>query len=102
MDEKKPPAYERPELPFERKATPLAQAGRWSAVGLEFGLAVGLFLLGGSKLDEKLGTSPWLAVTGALVGIAVGMYLMLRPLLRGGSGASPSDPSGDSPSPPRD
>ncbi len=85
------PRYERPELPFERKATPLAKAGYWSAIGLEFGFAVVLFFLGGWALDEKLQTTPWLAVVGAMVGVAVGTYLMVRPLLREASKRAPPD-----------
>lgn len=75
------PRYVRPEMPFERKASPLMKTGRWSAVGLEFGLAVVLFFLGGRALDTQLDTTPWLALVGALVGIAVGTWLLIRPLL---------------------
>jgi len=87
MPDDKPrlPRYERPELPFERKASPMGKIGRWSAIGLEFGLAVVLFFLGGQALDEKLRTTPWLAVAGAMFGVAVGTYLMLRPLLHDAS-----------------
>lgn len=97
MPDDKPrlPRYERPELPFERKATPLAKAGRWSAIGLEFGLAVVLFFLGGRWLDEKLRTTPWLAVVGTLLGVAVGTYLMLRPLLHEASKNAPRDGGAD-------
>ena len=81
MDEEKPKPYERPELPFERKASMLRQAGQWSAAGFEFGIAVVLFFLGGRWLDTQIGTPPWMAVIGAMVGVAVGMYLLIRPLL---------------------
>lgn len=96
------PRYERPELPFERKASPGMSAGAWSAAGLEFGLAVVLFFLGGQWLDAKLRTTPWLAVVGALVGIAVGTYLLVRPLLRDASGRASERDTEDGPrSPPR-
>jgi F0F1-type ATP synthase assembly protein I len=94
-DEPRLPRYRRPELPFERKATPLGRAGYWSAIGLEFGLAVVLFFLGGQALDEKLRTTPWLAVVGTMVGVAVGTYLMVRPLLREASRRKPPDGDAD-------
>jgi hypothetical protein len=75
--------YRRPELPFERRRDPrYAAAWRWSAAGIEFGVSVVVFFLGGNALDGKLGTGPWLALAGSLVGVAVGTYLLVRPLLR--------------------
>ena len=80
-ESKRPKPYERPELPWERKATPMLEAGRWAAAGFEFGLAVVLFFLGGRWLDAHIGTSPWMSVIGAMVGVAAGIYLLVRPLL---------------------
>jgi F0F1-type ATP synthase assembly protein I len=74
--------YERPDLPFERRRSPAMTALRWSSVGIEFGAAVVLFFLGGKALDAKLGTAPWLAVSGSLLGVAVGTYLLIRAALR--------------------
>ncbi len=87
--------YRRPTLPWERKADPGLGWGRWASAGLEFGLAVTLFFLGGRWLDGNLGTDPWLALTGALLGVAAGMYVLIRTALRGerppprGPGAPP-------------
>ena len=90
------PRYERPELPFERKASPLVKAGRWTGVGLEFGLSVVLFFLGGKALDDYWGsTDPWMKVVGALVGVGVGTYLLLRPFLRTELGDTKPDGSKD-------
>jgi len=80
-DDEKPdplPDYERPTMPFERKATINPGLGRWSAVGFEFGIYVALFFLGGLWLDGKFGTRPWWAAAGALVGVAWGMYMLIR------------------------
>jgi F0F1-type ATP synthase assembly protein I len=88
------PRYERPEMPFERKASPLMRAGRWSAIGLEFGLSVVLFFLGGQYLDAKLRTSPWLALVGAMVGVAAGTWLLLRSVLKASSEDSSKGSSG--------
>jgi F0F1-type ATP synthase assembly protein I len=86
----KAPEYRRPTMPFERKRTVPSSALRWSAVGLEFALAVVLFFLGGKALDAKVGSGPWLSVVGALFGVAVGTYLLIRAAL-----ASESRPSKD-------
>jgi hypothetical protein len=88
----RPKPYERPTLPFERKAVVPSAALRWSAAGFQFALAVVLFFLGGRALDAKVGTGPWLSLVGAMVGIAVGTYLLIRPALRSMS-RSPRDRS---------
>ena len=75
--------YVRPVLPFERKADVALGGWKWASAGIEFGLAVVLFFLGGQALDGKLGTTPWLTVTGSLLGVAAGMYLLIRSALRG-------------------
>ena len=76
------PRYERPEMPFERNASPMAKAGRYAGAGFEFGISVVLFFLGGKVLDDYWGTThPWMKVVGAFVGIVVGTWLLLRPLL---------------------
>lgn len=80
-ESKRPEPYRRPELPWERKASPLLLAGGLAAAGFEFGIAVVLFFLGGRWLDTHIGSSPWMSVVGALVGVATGMYLLLRPLM---------------------
>ena len=85
--------YERPVLPFERKAEPMGAWG-WASVGVEFGLIVVLFFLGGRWLDGRLGATPWLTLTGSLLGVAAGMFLLIRSALRG------QLPSSQPPSPP--
>ena len=74
--------YERPELPFERKAQGPPTHLAYASVGIEFGLIVALFFLGGRFLDGKFETAPWLAAGGALLGIALGMYRLIRGVLR--------------------
>ena len=75
------PDYRRPTMPFEEKSAVPSSALRWSAAGLEFALAVVLFFLGGKALDAKVGSGPWLSVVGALLGVAVGTYLLIRAAL---------------------
>jgi F0F1-type ATP synthase assembly protein I len=59
----------------------------WRLVGI--GWYVPLCLVSGAfigyKLDERFDTSPWLAFAGVTVGLVVallGIYIMIRPLLK--------------------
>ncbi len=49
-----------------------------------FTLLAGLFVgyYGGRWLDGKLGTTPWLALVGMLLGIVAGFRVLLRDVLR--------------------
>lgn len=42
---------------------------------------VALGVLAGYYADKKLGTTPWLLVTGACLGLALGMYSFFRTIL---------------------
>ncbi|MCK6544398.1 AtpZ/AtpI family protein [Myxococcota bacterium] len=53
-------------------------AGRVSAIGMEFAGAVIGCLLAGWWLDGKLGTGPWLAAVGIILGSAVGFKAVYR------------------------
>lgn len=77
------PPYRRPTLPWEREAEQDLGWARWAGAGFEFGAAVALFFLGGRWLDGNLGTTPWLTLAGALLGVAAGMVLLIRTALRG-------------------
>lgn len=59
----------------------------WRLVGI--GWYVPLCLVAGAfigyKLDERFNTGPWLAFTGVTIGLVVallGIYIMMRPLLK--------------------
>ena len=58
-----------------RKAGPYIDAS-WQLAG-----AVGLGSLAGWWLDKKLGTGPWLLVSGSLFGIGLGFYLFFKILM---------------------
>jgi len=62
--------------PEQRKQ--LRQAQRVASVGLEMAIAVVIGTLGGSWLDQRLGTRPWLALLGILFGVAAGFRGVLR------------------------
>ena len=76
------PDYERPVMPFEREADIGRGVSAWASVGFEFGIYVAVFFLGGLWLDGKFGTRPWLAAVGAMFGVGVGMYMLIRRVMR--------------------
>ena len=75
------PRPQRPPLPFDRKANPMLKAARYTGAGLEFAVAVGLFTWLGHWADGRFGTDPWWTVIGALVGVAAGTWVLVRPFL---------------------
>jgi ATP synthase protein I len=46
--------------------------GRYSYVGIFFGVAVCLGFFGGRWADRRWGTAPWLQIVGLLIGVAAG------------------------------
>lgn len=76
------PDYDRPTMDFEREAEIGPGAGQWAAVGIEFAIYVALFFLGGKWLDGKFGWDPWGAAMGGLLGACMGMYMLIRRVMR--------------------
>lgn len=56
--------------------------GKFLAMGLEMGIGVALGLWIGSVIDRRLGTSPRGALIGCLIGLAGGMYLLIREAIK--------------------
>ncbi len=52
----------------------------YSTAGLQLALILILFVYGGFKLDERLGTMPVFVVVGAMAGMGAGLYNLLRGL----------------------
>lgn len=52
--------------------------GRMAGVGFEFAVAVLLFGGIGWWLDQRLGTRPWLLITGSGLGFVTGLWLLLK------------------------
>jgi len=52
----------------------LRRAGPYLGLGTMFAASIGLGIWAGYWLDGKLGTTPWLTLAGALLGLAVGFY----------------------------
>ncbi len=62
----------------------MLKAGPLMAASWTLTAAVLLGVGGGWWLDGRLGTKPWLVLTGTLLGVIVGMYQLARAALRAG------------------
>lgn len=58
-----------------------ASPGEYLGHGLTWAASTLLFLWAGTKLDDWLGTEPWLALLGAFVGAGAGFYHMYHHLV---------------------
>jgi len=68
--------------PFGQPDDESANAGAaYMGLGLQFGLAIILFMFVGKWLDARLGTSPWLLILGVFVGAGGGFYSIYRKLM---------------------
>ena len=68
-----PPETPRPIPPDANNAWSLASGG----VQLAAMVLIGVFV--GYRLDRRWGTSPWLLVSGAGIGLFLGLYVFLKP-----------------------
>ena len=75
----KDPRRDAPGRPEQRTTSPApGGVAQYGGLGLQFGAAVGFFTWGGYKLDEWLGSSPWLTLLGALLGAGAAFYSIYR------------------------
>lgn len=58
-----------------------ASSSKLMGLGLQFVIAILLFLYAGMWLDKKLGTAPWLLLLGALIGAGAGFYSLWRAMI---------------------
>jgi len=56
--------------------------GQYLGIGLEMAVGVTLGYAVGWWLDRKFGWSPWGVTVGSLLGVAAGMYLLIKEALR--------------------
>jgi F0F1-type ATP synthase assembly protein I len=54
---------------------------RYAGVGLQFAIAVVLFLYAGRWVDSKLGTAPWGLIAGVFIGGSAAFYSMYHRLM---------------------
>ena len=70
-----------PPPPFGQRDEPAMAGAAYLGLGLQFGLAIILFMFVGMWLDRRLGTSPWLLILGVFVGAGGGFYSIYRRLM---------------------
>jgi len=58
------------------------KAGPYLGLGVEFTAAILLCFFAGRWLDHRLGTTPWLSLGGAFLGMAAGFYNLIRAAMR--------------------
>ncbi len=68
---------------------------RYSHVGLQFALTIGLFAAGGWWVDEKLGTSPLVLMIAFLVGPSAAFYSLYRAVYDGEERSESEPPGGE-------
>lgn len=60
----------------------LGAAAQYLHLGIQLGVTVVLFTLGGYWLDNRFGTSPFGVAGGAFLGITIGLYHFIRATIR--------------------
>jgi len=71
---------ERDDSPLNQGGFGSGPAGQFMGLGLQFVLALLLFLYVGKWVDGKLGTSPWFLILGVFTGSSAAFYSMYRRL----------------------
>jgi F0F1-type ATP synthase assembly protein I len=61
---------------------PQGDWGRMGGIGLEIAVAVGLGVAIGYWVDGRWDSGPWGVLVGAMLGLATGMYLLIRDVIR--------------------
>jgi ATP synthase protein I len=82
MAEHRPTGDEKPSgRPPKRSSATSGDSGNWhqmAGIGVEFVAAIGVFTAIGWYADQKLGTAPWLLITGCGLGFTGGLWNMIK------------------------
>lgn len=62
----------------DKKPSPLSEYAIYGAVGIQLAASVVAGLAFGNYLDKKIGTLPWLSVTGVILGFVGGILNLVR------------------------
>ncbi|NNE43603.1 MAG: AtpZ/AtpI family protein [Gemmatimonadetes bacterium] len=90
-------------MPRRRRGTTnLNRYARHVHLGAQFALIMLLFILGGSKLDDRFGNHGIFTLLGTFVGAGIGTYVLYREVERSGKQDSARPSGDDAGSPPRD
>lgn len=84
--EEEPPKSDGPNRNVAGKTAPPRAAegpatGTYASVGLQFAIAIILFLLLGQWLDDRFGTTPVFVIAGVFLGAGAAFYNMYRKLM---------------------
>jgi F0F1-type ATP synthase assembly protein I len=74
-----------------RQSSALRQVTALAGAGIQFAVTVALCTGAGWWLDSRLGSSPWLLMTGGLVGAVGAFYRLYRTLIDVATGAALKD-----------
>ena len=72
---------ERDPYSYRREPSPLAGAGKYMGLGLQFAGSIVLFMFAGIWLDKRLGTTPIFVILGVFGGAAAAFYVIYRKLM---------------------
>lgn len=81
MTEEKGTGPKKDPYSYRSEPSPLAGAGKYMGLGLQFAGAILLFTFGGIWLDKKLGTSPLFVLIGVFAGASAAFYSIYRKLM---------------------
>ncbi len=80
-----------PRAPSRKSLSGASDLGRYAGLGVQFAASMALLGAAGWWLDGKLGTSPWLLITGVFAGAVGGFIAVIRavpPSVHSARGAS--------------
>ena len=64
--------------PGRKRMDSAVSGAEFAGIGVQFALAILVFVYAGVWLDKRLGSTPWLTLIGVFVGAAGGFYSMYR------------------------
>ena len=81
MTDQKGPDSKKDPHSYRSEPSPLAGAGKYMGLGMQFAGSILLFTFGGIWLDKKFGTSPLFVLIGVFGGAGAAFYSIYRKLM---------------------